>query len=1063
MLFGVLGPVAVWTADGDPVPVPGRKVRALLAALLVHEGRAVGADRLVDDLWGEELPANPAGSLSGKVSQLRRALAAAQPGARRLVASPPPGYRLLLDADALDAHRFRALTARARGTADPRSRAALLSDALALWRGPAFADFAGEPSVQVAAARLDEERVTALEDHAEARLGAGEHRELVAELAELVAAHPLRERLHGLHMRALHLSGRSPEALANYAAVRARLVAELGVDPGPDLAALHRAILAGNPAPDPAPPSRPRSNLPAPITDLVGRDEDVRGVRARLASARLVTLTGPGGVGKTRLAVAAAEGLVDGFDDGVRLAELGSLSPGSAGGAAKVVSAALDVRDVAGVPPAQRLADALRTRQLLLVLDNCEHVVDEVAELAARLLRAAPRLRILATSREPLGLRGEVVCGVAPLEVPAALAAADPAALAQVPAVQLFVARASAAAPDFVLDRGTAEAVAALCRRLDGLPLALELAATRVRALGVHQLVDRLDDRFRLLAAGHRDAPARQRTLHAVIGWSWELLTGPERIVLRRLAVHADGCTLEAAEQVSAADDTEGGVDVAGVLVRLVDRSLVAVVPGADGPRYRLLESVAAYCLDRLADAAETERVRDRHGRYYAQLAERAEQGLYGPDQRRWLHRLDAETANLRGALDRATAGGDGELALRLVVALTWYWFLRGRLVEAADRLGAATELDAAGFDTAAPAALRARAAAWRAGVRLLLGERPDPATVPLWEQLDDPAARGRAEWFVAHAEIDFGDVLAVEKRLDRALAACEDAGDRWGVAAVLSTRARIGHVVDDLAAIERDGERSAALFRDLGERWGQLQASARLGGLAEERGDYDQASRLLRDGLRMAEELGLWPDVAARLAGLAWIAVQQQDYDQACDLAQRAHRLADEQGYRIVATLAEICLAFASRRRGDLDRAAQHLTGLLQAAGPRPPGAPPPLHLSLVLTELGFLAEQRGRWAEARRRHLDAFAAARALGDRGVAIALEGLAGAARRHRTSARLLGAADAVRRAISVPAGPAERVEIDRIAARARRALGEPTFTAAYAHGATLVPEEAAALA
>ncbi|WP_214403865.1 BTAD domain-containing putative transcriptional regulator [Pseudonocardia lacus] len=1057
MLFGVLGPVAVWTADGDPVPVPGRKVRALLAALLVHEGRAVGADRLVDDLWGEAPPANPAGSLSGKVSQLRRALAAAQPGSNRLVASPPPGYRLRLDADALDAHRFRALTARARRTRDPRSRAALLADALALWRGPAFADVAGEPFAGAAAARLDEERVTALEDHAEARLAAGEHRELVAELAELAAAHPLRERLQELHMRALHLSGRAPEALAAYAAVRGRLATELGVDPGPELAAVHRTILSGDPGP--VAPGPPRSNLPAPTTDLVGRDEDVRGVRARLASARLVTLTGPGGVGKTRLAVAAAEGLVDRFADGVRFAELGSLSAGSVGGAAAVVTAALDVRDLAGagLPAVRRLTEALATRRLLLVLDNCEHVVDDAADLAGRLLRAAPGLRILATSREPLGLRGEVVCAVAPLEVPAGLAAADPVALAGVPAVRLFVARASAAAPGFALDGDTAEAVAVLCRRLDGLPLALELAATRVRALGVHQLVARLDDRFRLLATGHRDAPARQRTLHAVVDWSWELLSGPERTVLRRLAVHADGCTLDAAEQVGAEEGPDVGIDVADVLVRLVDRSLVAVVPGADGPRYRLLESVAAYCLDRLDAAAETERVRDRHGRYYAQLVERAEQGLYGADQRRWLHRLDAETANLRAALDRATADGAAELALRLVVALAWYWVLRGRLVEAADRLDAA-----AGLAAPAPVALRARAAAWRVGIRLLLGERPDPAVVPLWEQLDDPAARGRAEWFVAHAEVDFGDVLAVQKRLDRALTACEDAGDRWGVAAVLSTRARIGHVVDDLAAIERDGGRSAALFRDLGERWGMLQASARLGGLAEERGDYAEASRLAHDGLRMAEELGMWPEVAARLAGLAWIAVQQRHYGRACDLAERAHRLADEQGYRIAATLAEICLAFASRRRGDLDRAARHLTALLHAAGPRPPDRPPPLHLSLVLTELGFLAEQRGRWDEARRRHLDAFAAARALGDRGVAIALEGLAGAARHDRASAHLLGAADAVRRAISVPAGPAERVEIDRITERVRGALGEHAFAVAYAHGAAMDPEEAVAL-
>jgi predicted ATPase/DNA-binding SARP family transcriptional activator len=1046
MLFGVLGPVAVWTGDGEAVPVPGRKVRALLAALLLREGRAVSGARLIDELWGDGLPGNPAGSLSAKVSQLRRALEDAEPGGRRLVASPPPGYRLRIDAGAVDAHRFRALTAQARRTPDPRSRAALLSDALALWRGPAFADFADEPFVEVAAARLNEERLTALEEHAEARLRSGETGELVAELAELVAAHPLRERLRGLHMHALHLSGRPAEALDGFEALRVRLADELGLDPGPELLALHRAILARDHSVDVAAArNRPRSNLPAPLTGLIGRGDALAATRALLRTARLVTLTGPGGVGKTRLATEAASGLVDRFDDGVWLAELGSLAPGATPeAAAAVVMAALDVRDVAGEekPPVQRLVDAMRGRRLLLVLDNCEHVVDQAAELAGRLLRAAPELRVLATSREPLGLPGEVVSTVSPLDVPAA--------------VQLFVARASVAAPGFALDAGTADAVAVLCRRLDGLPLALELAATRVRALGVHELVNRLDDRFRLLAAGRRGSPARQQTLQAMIEWSWELLTGPERVVLRRLAVHADGCTVDAAAQVSAED----GVDVPGVLARLVDRSLVSVVHGPDGPRYRLLESVAAYCADRLAEAAETGRMRERHGRHYTALAERAEEGLYGPDQRTWLRRLDAETANMRDALDHAAKEGAGERALRLGVALTWYWFLRGRLVEAAHRLRLAATVDAD-----APVALRARAAAWRAGIELLLGERPDPAPEPLWERLDDPAARGRAEWFLAHAEIDFGDVPAVRERLGRALAALHEAGDTWGVAAALATRAKLGYVLDDLEGIQRDAGRSAALFRELGERWGLTQATGWLAGAAETRGDRVTAAGLQREGLRMAEELGLWSEVSVALASLAWNAVAECDYPQAWDLGQEARRLAGEQGYRVGEVFAEVCLAYAARRRGDLDGAERYLTGLQQAAGPREEGRPCPLHLPMVLTELGFLAEQRGRWAEARRLHLDAFASARTLGEqRAAAFAVEGLAGAAcsaGRHEASARLLGVADAVRRAASMPAAPTDLVEIDRIATADREALGEHRFAAAFAHGATLTPEEATA--
>jgi predicted ATPase/DNA-binding SARP family transcriptional activator len=1061
MRFGVLGPVAVWTADREPVSVPGLKVRALLAVLLVHEGRPVPAARLIDALWGEHLPGDPAGTLSGKVTQLRRALERAEPGGRRLVASPPPGYRLRIDADAVDAARFRALTARARETADPRVRAELLSDALALWRGPAFADFADEPFARTAAARLTEERLAALEDHAEARLALGEHAELVAELTELLAAHPLRERLRAAHVRALYRSGRPSEALDSYEELRERLADELGLDPGPDLMALHRAVLARDPALAAPSPVRPRTNLPAAVSELIGRDEAVAGIRARLETERLVTLTGPGGVGKTRLALKTAADLVDGVDDfadGVWLAELSALEPGSAGRPTDVVMAALDVRDLAGAD--DRLVDALRARRMLLVLDNCEHVVDQAAELAGRLLRGCPGLRILATSREPLGLPGEVVWAVPPLDVPDLAADTDAVELAHWPAVRLFVARAAAAAPGFALDADSARAVAVLCRRLDGIPLALELAATRVRALGVDELVARLDDRFRLLATGRRDAPARQQTLTAMIDWSWELLTKPERVVLRRLAVHADGCTLEAAEEVCAEPGTVDLADVAGLLSRLVDRSLVTVAHGPDGPRYRLLESVAAYCADRLAAAGESEQVRDRHSRYYTEVAVRAGERLYGHDQRRWLRRLDTETANLRSALDHAVRHGAAERALRLAGALTWYWFLRGRLTEA--RRSLRTALETGQRSRAAP---RARAAAWQAGIEVLLGEPPDPAADRVCQQVAEPVARARAEWFLAYAETDLGDVPTVDERLERALAGFRDAGDRWGTAAVLSTRAKLGYLRADVKALERDGEQSAELFRELGDRWGLLQATAWLGGLAEMVADYAKATRLHREGLRMAEELGLWTEVSVRLAWLGWIAVQQCDYAQARNLSGQALRLAAEQGFRVGETFAEIGVAFAARRQGDFDQAERHLSGLLRAAGPEEEGQTPPLHLSLVLTELGFIAERRGQATEARRLHLRALRASRTLrAPRAVAMALEGLAsavGLAGDHETSARLLGAADSARRAASVPAAPSEQAELDRITAATRSALGAAAFHAAYQDGAADTPDDVTA--
>ncbi|WP_345363191.1 BTAD domain-containing putative transcriptional regulator [Actinoallomurus liliacearum] len=1079
MRFGMLGPLAVWADEGRPVPVPGAKVRALLADLLVHAGRPVPADRLIDDLWGDRLPGNPAGALSAKVSQLRRVLEDAEPGARTLVVSRPAGYLIAVDDDRLDAHRFRTLTRRARTVAEPAETAAALADALALWRGPALADFADEAFAQATAARLTEQWLTALEDHAEVRLALGEHGALVGELGDMLTAHPLRERLRAAHMRALYRGGRQTEALESYERLRAELADELGLDPGPDLVALRQAILEHDPALEaPQPPSagasrRPRTNLHAPATELIGRDEALAAVRARLATDRLVTLTGPGGVGKTRLALEAAGRLVDDFADGAWLVELAGVSGPSgtaleaADALADVVLRALDIRDAAGegrpVAPVDRLADALSAQRLLLVLDNCEHLIEPVAELTDRLLRAVPGLRVLATSREPIGLTGEVVWSVPPLRIPARADEADPAALAEFSAVRFFVDRATAAARGFRLDAETAPAVAVLCRRLDGIPLALELAATRMRALGVHGLVARLDDRFRLLATGHRGAPQRQRTLMAMIDWSWELLSDPERTVLRRLAVHADGCALEAAEAVCSGPDLPAE-EVLDLLVRLVDRSLVVMAEdGDDGPRYRLLESVAAYCADRLAEAGEHERVRRRHRRHHTELAERAEPYLYGPDQARWLDVLDAEAANLRAALDGAVTDRDAEAALRLVNALAWYWFLRGRLTEARRSLEAALALDHPG--RARPH--RARALAWRAGLALLQGDRTDwaarrAAALELFTTDDDPAVTARAQWFLAFTAGEVEDPAAGEELLDRALTGFDAAGDRWGRAAALILKAKYAHARGELAVLEGEAERAARLFTGLGDRWGQLQAAEWLGALAELTGDHERAERLQRRGLAAAEELRLWPDVAVRLAWLGWTAMMRGAYPSAREYGRRALRLALEQGHQPAAVFARTTLGYTALREGDLDVAEEHLETLLRAVPRDDPDAVPPLHLPMLQTGLGFVAEHRGDAATALAFHRDALAAALRMGaPRDTAGALEGAAGAlclSGDPARAARLLGTAAALRRSSGLTAGPAERDHVDRATARVRAALPEAEFAAAYAEGGSASPAD-----
>ncbi|MFC9338321.1 BTAD domain-containing putative transcriptional regulator [Streptomyces sp. NPDC057020] len=1176
MRFAVLGETAVRTEDGTLVRVPELKVRALLAALLVDAGRPVAAFRLVDDLWGDEPPGNPLRALQAKVSQLRRAFEEAEPGGRGLVVTQAPGYLLAVPEGALDAQEFTRIAARARETADPRDRAVLLGGALDLWRGPAFAGFAEEPFALAAADRLEEERLAVREALAEARLDAGEHDLLAGELAELVARHPLRERLRAVQLRALYRAGRQSEALAGYEELRTLLADELGLDPSPELNALHAAMLRQDatlsaPMPAPAavpsaavrgaaPPTAggglPRGNLLTPLTGIVGRDAAVAEVRGLLAERRLVTLTGPGGVGKTRLALEAAGQAREEFADGVWLVEFA----GARGELAEVVAAALALRDdgVWGLRPegeralttAERLAEALRGRRTLLVLDNCEHVVDEAASLAELLLRTAPGLVVLTTSQEPLALAGETLWAVEPLDADGA--------------VQLFTARAAASAPGFAsgaaLDPAAQEAVRAVCRRLDGIPLALELAATRVRALGVHGLLERLDDRFRLLDAGLRGAPARQQTLRAVIDWSWELLGEQERTVLRRLAVHAEGCTLGAAEEVCAgragpggaesgaarirgaqsAGAESGGVqsgaarthgaqsgsaesrgvqsagaqsagaepsraqsrdaesgsagdvaagDVLGLLARLVDRSLVVAVDGPDGPRYRLLESVAAYCLERLEGAGETEAVRDRHLAHYLRLAEDAEPVLRGPGQRRRLARLDAEASNLRAALDRALAappgaGRDAGAALRLVDALAWYWVMRGRLGEALRHATAALRAAPPETEecpeTAAPPeaatgrvrpeqrALRARVEVWRTGLAIMGGDGTDrrqriakalaayDATAPL-----RPSDHAWARWFLAHALCGTGSQSEGGRLTGEALDGARAHGDRWVEAAALADRSVQRLLGGDVAGAEEDAAGSDALFAEVGDACCRLWSVYPLATVAEIHGEYGRADGLKRAGLAAAEGLGLTAEVPDLLAGIGRTALLRGDLAEARAYHAAARERAVEVGFRAAEINAVLGLGLGARREGLVEEAEAHMREVLdwhRAVGLDSANA-------LILAELGFSALARGDAAGALGLQEEGYGTALSSGDpRAVALALEGLASAhagAGRAKEAALLLGAASALRASTGAPLPPAERADVDAAEAAARTALGPEVFTETFTHGTTLSHERAVA--
>ncbi|WP_112243833.1 BTAD domain-containing putative transcriptional regulator [Kribbella monticola] len=1006
MRFGVLGPVAVWTEDGEPVRIPERKVRALLAELLVSEGRVVPSARLIADLWPDRMPRDPANALQLRVSQLRRALDAAEPGARALVVSQSPGYRL----DAVtDVAEFRSLV---EASGEFRFRAGRLSKALALWRGTPYADFSAEPFVRAAVDRLEEERLTAVESLAELRLELGEHAELIGELGDLVRRHPLRLRLRAAYLKALYRTGRHSEALDSYRRLRERLKEGLGLEPSAELMELQQAILRQDPCLD-VPPVRRRSNLPAPVTDLIGREQLLPELAGTLKTNRLVTLTGPGGVGKSRLAIEAARQVAGDFADGVWLVELAALErvDGGATVAADVVeavAAAVGVRD-------HQVMDALSNQSVLLILDNCEHLVGPVAELVGELLRKAPELRVLVTSQEPLAVDGEHL-----VVVPALTAEA---------AAELFVLRASAAGG--VVEKGSA--VAAICDRLDRLPLALELAATRVRSLGVAELSARLDDRFKVLESGRRDGPRRHQTLRAMVAWSWELLSEPEQLALRRLSVHADSCTLEGAAAVGA------GAELLG---RLVDRSLVTVL---DGPRYRLPESIKLYAGERLREAGEAEEIERRAIDWYTRFAIEAEPKLYGHDQRDWLARLDAETGNLRAVLDAAVGLGDGESALRLVDALAWYWFLRGRIGEAERAFAAALGVSATGDE-----GLRQRVVGWQAGIRLL-GD--DSARAAAARTLLGADRRIRAHWFLGFAHRG-GAVAATVEVVDAALAEYESTGDKWGIAAALSVRATLGRARGELVEARRDAARSEEIFRRLGDRWGQLKATNSLAELAEISGDYERAAELHRDGVRMAEELGLWGEASLRLSGLGRIALLKRDFGAAEEFHTQAMKLAAEQGNKPAEEFAELGLGLGARRQGKLDVAEHHfrrwLDWLRQLDSQ--PGVP------LVLAELGFIAELRGEADAALALHTEGLAAAEAVGDpRALALAYEGLAGAHSLTVASAdraaRYLGRAAQLRADVGAPLPPAERADVDRITSRLIETLGNATFTAEYTRGRT----------
>jgi predicted ATPase/DNA-binding SARP family transcriptional activator len=1007
-LFGQLEAVQ----EGAAVPVRGTKQRALLALLALHRGEPASADRLIDALWGDGQAANPVNALQAQVGQLRRTLGAAA------IVTTEAGYALAVGPDEVDVVRFEQLVAQGRRLAEAGEMAqasAALGEALGLRRGEPLAEFAYAGFADAERVHLDELTLVAIEARAGADLVLGRHGELAGELEALCREQPLRERLWELMILALYRAGRQAEALRAFTEVRDRLVGELGIDPGPALRELQARILAQDPslAPASAAASRAPARAAAPpkavgnlrerLSSFVGRDAELEQVREALRSSRLVTLTGPGGAGKTRLAVEAAAALREEHRDGAWLVELASVA--EAGEAAPAAASALEASAAAGPQPAgsttQLIVRHLAGRSLVVVLDNCEHVIGEAAALADTLLGAVPGLRLIATSREPLGIPGEVLMPVGGLAPPAA--------------VELFADRARAVRPGFLASGQASDVVEDICRRLDGLPLAVELAAARLRALPLATLAERLGDRFRLLTGGARTALPRQQTLRAVVDWSYDLLFEDERRLFARLAVFVGGCGLTAAEAVCADAHVPAG-EILDLLSRLVDKSLVTTSGTGGVARFGQLQTLWQYGRERLDESGEADAMHASHGAHYLQMAEDAHEGLRGATGPMWRDRLTAELGNLRAALDWYVATGDADAALSLASGMAWLWYINGDLAEGARWLG-----DALGTKGPCRPGLGATAHVWH-GYFACMSSSPAAgiseceAAVAALRISDDRVRLAEALVLCAAVLVrahEFGrslDALAEARDL------LEPSGHGWLLAGhdlVLAwTLVSLGRLGDAEAAARSSVEG----FDAEGEVWLVVSPLSTLAGIAEARGDRDGASAAYESLLERCRSAGQRIYVPESLARLAALRAGQGD-DAAAD---RLYADAIACSFNLwLSADAMVGQAAVARRIGDLPRA----RALLDAAGGHYRKVDLPSGQPRVLAGLAWWALAADHLADAAVFAADAAEGASASGD------------------PAAQLL--ADTAVAAVKAVTGPT-RHNIEAFLALARRRTQSPAY-------------------
>jgi predicted ATPase/DNA-binding SARP family transcriptional activator len=1094
LTVSILGPLEI-RVDGALVALGGARLRTLMSRLALDAGRPVTVAALVDALWADEPPEGAANALQSLISRVRKVL-----GDPALLAAAPGGYRLAIAPESVDAVRFETLSRSGREALradDPSAARATLREALALWRGPVLADVADAPFAAAPAARLDELRLAALTDRLDAELRLGHAAEALAELEALGAEHPLRENIAALHVRALYAAGRQADALAVYEQVRHALADQLGIDPSKELAEVHLAVLRSDPAlAPPAPDHAPRTNLKTRLTSFVGRDDEVTRIGKMLDASRLVTLVGPGGAGKTRLAGETAQRVLERFPDGAWLAELAPVTdPGEVPQAVLSALGPRENRVIAGNgnPTATaallrsaegHLIETLAEKRILLILDNCEHLVGAAADLAETLLGHAPGLRVLATSREPLTIDGESLFPVPPLGLPdansldefclrireserisaiglknrgPALRSGDAApftvtdSVLTYPAVRLFADRAAAVVPDFEVDADTLPDIVQICRSLDGLPLAIELAAARLRTLPLHQIASRLGDRFRLLTGGSRTAMPRHQTLRAVVAWSWELLSDDERGLAERLAVFPGGVTAEAAAAVTPGLDPDTAFDL---LSALVDKSLVQSVPTEPGqdPRFRMLETLREYGADRLNEADRLAVTRRAHAAFFLKLAEAAEPRLRRADQMMWLKRLNAERDNILAALRFAAADEDADTAIRLCAAMSWYWTLGDQHHEG--RAWSRLALQVPGDSPKEACAI------------VTVMERITTVFEDyLWEeipQLTQDIAGTIAELGAfEHPLLALASVIAPmlgddQGMLQAAVEQHADHPDPWVGAMLYLMRGMSAENAGDRRWIRADLERSRQAFTELGDRWGLSAALNGLASLAITDGDDATALELQTEALELIREINAFTSAAQIQIGRAQLLTRLGQKDAARRLLEEVLDAARRSGSQMSCFVAMLGLTEHHRQFGEPDRA-WHYLGLADAElienwnGPPQllafressaamlhldAGEPEPARTALALAyRYGLIARDmpiQARMAVGAARYADS------VGDPELAIRLLG---------ASENMLGAAD--------------RSDTERVAL-VEKLAGHPHYESCYAAGKSATRDENQAL-